>query len=361
MDRTRLPSTLALLFILATAGCARIADPQPPSHLIPLPADDLSLRQVADSVLLTASLPVRNTDGSPAATLRYVEVFRLTEKTDGGGNAFFTEEQFLDSAAHIMTIDGAAVSTGRNDNKLVIKDTPPPPSETAALYSHTYAVVFVNNRRQAAGISNLATITPVVIPPAPRELAARVEEKAIRLTWEPPDENIGGAKSIRIEGYNVYRSEDPDSDTPVLLNPRPIRQARFDDRDFKFGRTYSYTVSTVVTIGPPPAESLPSAAVSVTAIDIFPPSPPADFSALRQVNAVFLLWTPSPSQDTAGYRIYRKKTNETARKLIDEVAATSLSYRDEMSDENHRYEYFISAVDADGNESKALGAMVDVH
>jgi hypothetical protein len=358
LKKNPLMSALSLIFLLALAGCARIADPQPPRHQIPSPSHDLSLRQIADTVVLTVSMPAWNTDGSPATTLRNVEVFRLTENSVDA--ELITEEWFLEKAEHIMSIQSPNFAAYMDNNTFIMEDNPPFPPEPADVRSYTYAVVFVNNRRQAAGIGNRATITPVPIPPPPADLDAVVEEHAIRLTWSPPSENMDGSKPARIAGYTVYRSEHPDPATLVPINTVPLQQAEFADRDFRFSRTYYYSVGTIGRTGPPMAESLPSSTVSITALDVFPPMPPDDFNAVYQGDVVLLLWTPSSSPDAAGYRIYRRDLTGAVRKLLGEVTATSLSYRDDGVEKNRSYEYLISTVDARGNESTAVRTEVDV-
>ena len=77
-----LESILLMLWLLVAAGCAKIAEPLPPLVRFPRPASDLAVSQSADTIVLTFSEPVVNTDGSPATTLRSVQILRLNEDED---------------------------------------------------------------------------------------------------------------------------------------------------------------------------------------------------------------------------------------------------------------------------------------
>ena len=106
----------------------------------------------------------------------------------------------------------------------------------------------------------------------------------------------------------------------------------------------------------PYPESLPSPSVSIDAKDVFPPSPPADFSALVQGNTIVLLWEPSPSTDVAGYRLYRMEKGKEDRRLIQPELVRGLSFRDAGVEPGKQYEYEIQAVDAYGNTSQPVKA-----
>ncbi len=137
----------------------------------------------------------------------------------------------------------------------------------------------------------------------------------------------------------------------------PIRTPFYEDRDFHFGRTYYYAVSTVGKMENPQAESQVSDFISIVTRDIFPPAPPASFTAVLDGPSVLLMWSPSPSADVVGYRITRLDKDLTVQLLQGEVIS-ALSYRDSGAEKISRYR--IVAVDAYGNESRAVEAAVDI-
>lgn len=344
--------------LLLCSGCAKIAEPQPPRIRIPKPAGDLTVRQLADSVVLTFSMPEENTDGSPVTNLRSVDVYRLAGRPGEGQNPVpIPEEEFLRRASLILSIPESRLPDYRSEKSIVIRDELLLP-EKSSMYESTfrYAVLFVNKNNQAAGFSNQAAIQPVPIPTAPTALSGEVTEHAINLKWTPPVENMDGSRPARLEGYNIYRSEDPKQMPTKPINSAPVPTPFYEDRDFQFDRTYYYAVSTVGRTKNPQAESIFSDISSIITRDVFPPAPPAGFTAVSDGDKVLLIWGPSPSTDVAGYRILRSDKGGAPRSLHSGLIS-ALSYRDSGAEKTSRYS--VIAVDGHGNESPAVETGVD--
>ena len=352
------------LFLALTAvfsgGCAKIGDPQPPEIRIPLPASDLNARQVSDFIVLTFAKPERNTNGSEVTTLRSVHIYRLAEDPGLSSDpASLPQDEFMKGALRVMSIPSSRFQEYLQDNKFTIQDR----LFTAASpgYSRTlrYAVLFVNNKNQAAGLSNQALIRPIPIPSAPAGISAEATQDSIKLKWTAPAENMDGSTPPRIAGYRIYRSEEPGKLASSPRVPDVIQLTEFEDRDFRFDTTYYYAVSTVGNLRNPDAESLPSAPIRVDSRDTFPPAPPSDFNAILQAGTAVLLWTASPSSDVAGYRIYRKEKGTAARQLVQQELIPVLSFRDAQVEPGKEYEYEIRTVDTHGNESPPVLAELE--
>jgi hypothetical protein len=344
----------AALCLLFTSSCAKIAEPQPPEVFIPKAATDLAAIQIADSVSLSVSLPDLNADRSKAANLSTVEVFRIID-TAKGMPAPLTEKEFLARATNILSIPASRFSSYLHNQTLIIKDASPLPNGANPASSLLrYAAIFINKKSQAAGLSNQVSIQLISIPPAPEGIFVEASKNALTLKWQAPSANTDGSIPVRIAGYNVYRSEQPDSVPSLPLNPAPLQLTEFQDRNFDFDKTYFYSVSTIGNIRDPFAESLPSKTVEVKTRDVFPPAPPGDFNAIYENHKVLLLWTPSAASDVAGYRIYRKETDASSFQLLQDTLVTGFSFQDRKIELNKTYEYSIQAVDAHGNESAAV-------
>ena len=349
---------MAIICLLFTSGCARIADPQPPEVFIPRPAIDLAATQSGDSVLLTFALPDQNTDGSPVTTLKNIEVFCITETIKEKLPAFpippLEEKEFLSQAKQVLSIPSAALSSYLHNKTLIIRDTPASSVNSGLPILFRYSVIFVNNKGQTAGLSNQASIQLISMPSSPKQISVRRTEEAVILKWTPPSENTNGSKPARIAGYNVYRSEQIDSYSQIPINPAPLMQAEFQDSSIESDKTYFYFISTVGNLRDPLAESLPSPAIEINTSDVFPPAPPADFNAIFENSKVVLLWTLSTSSDVSGYRIYRKEKETLSSQLLQDELITGLSYQDRKIELNKTYEYSIQAVDAHGNKSTTV-------
>jgi hypothetical protein len=354
-DSKLLATALLALGVLSVGGCAKIADPQPPQILIPEAAVDLTAKQVSDYVVLTVSKPDRNTNGSPAADFRSLEVMRLAgiSKTDT------QEDGFSGQTAPILSIPAGKFPDYLHGNSFVIEDKLLIPRRSA-IYSSSfrYAVVFTNNKNQAAGFSNQALIRPVPIP-LPPTLTADATESFIHLKWATPSENMDGSQPARIAGYKIVRSDDPK--TPFSpVNTALILEPEFKDGNLQFDKTYYYRISVVGSTQNPYAESLPSEAIAVAAKDIFPPQPPGNFHAAFQDGAAYLLWVPPPSTDVAGYRIYRLEPGVPGRRLLKSELITIPSFQDNGLKSGVQYTYNVTAVDTHGNESSAVEAIVQI-
>lgn len=359
--RTSAAIVLTAAGILFVAGCARIADPQPPVARMPNPAADLAATQNGNSVRLQVTLPEQNTDGSTVAALQSVEIFRCAEDlTMNRQDAQLAAKEFLALAERILSIPASRLQEYRRGNILVIQDAPQAaPGADLFTQAFRYAVLFANSKGQAAGLSNQARIRLMPIPPPPEEISAAITETAIQLKWTPPLANMDASTPPRIAGYHVYRADRPGALAFARINNEPLRQAEFRDPGIEFDKTYFYAVSTIGNLRNPFAESLRSRAIEVTVRDVFAPTPPGDFNALFENGQVILIWTPSSSSDVAGYRIFREDKDKPGRAALQEELVSGLSYRDKRIEPNRRYEYILKAVDARGNESEGIRATAD--
>lgn len=291
-----------------------------------------------------------------------MEVFRLAENAvTGAVGQSLPEEQFLKQATRIQSILSSQFPSYLNGSVFVIRDSLLFPQGQAD-YAHAfrYAVLFTNNKNQAAGLSNQAHIVPIPIPLSPEVLSAEVMEDSIRLKWTAPSQNMDGSKPARIAGYSIYRSEEPEKLPAAPMNPDPVQRPEFEDHSFQFDKTYYFAVSTVGSLQNPYAESLPSRIHPVTVRDIFPPVPPRDFNAIFEGGIVILLWAPSSSADVAGYRVYRQEKGAAAKQLLQNALITALSFRDTRVESDKNYEYSIQAVDTHGNESPFVRAETEI-
>jgi hypothetical protein len=358
----RMPADVLLLVVLLlwSAGCAKIADPQPPEILIPKPATDLAAHQVSDFIMLSVSAPTQNTNGSPVSTLQKVIVYRFINKRTAVREPL-SDAEFLKQASQIVSIPSENFSGYLHNSSFLIQDRPSPGSGSS-IYSDEfqYAALFVNNKNQAAGLSNRVRIEPIPIPSPPSGLSCTVTEHSIHLKWEAPLQNLDGSEPARIAGYDLYRSEARDRFPAEPINSKPLEKAEFEDRDIEFDKTYYYAVRILGSLQNPFAESLPSETIEVTVHDTFPPSPPRDFNALPEGKTIMLLWAPSLSTDVAGYRIYRREKGSPNLQLLQDKLVSAWSFRDSGVASGKSYEYSVHAVDFHGNESTAVTASVDI-
>ena len=140
------------------------------------------------------------------------------------------------------------------------------------------------------------------------------------------------------------------------------------------GHSYSYTAQRVdaVVLGGQALElrSVPSATLTFTLRDEFPPDVPAGLVAVPGLAgeggpakpAVDLSWEPDMEAGVAGYRVYRREVGEDgsgAWKLLDSELVTTSAYRDMTVVAGRRYAYRVTAVSTAGHESGPSGEAVE--
>ncbi|WP_189931090.1 fibronectin type III domain-containing protein [Streptomyces aurantiogriseus] len=102
------------------------------------------------------------------------------------------------------------------------------------------------------------------------------------------------------------------------------------------------------------ANPSPYSKVVTATRDTVPPGAPQDLKVVSQdVGGVTLTWLKGGS-DAAGYVVYRSTTNTGGQIRIG--TTSTLTYRDTTGEPGRPYKYYVTAVDAAGNESAALEA-----
>lgn len=346
----------ALLAVGATgaAGCGKIGDPLPPLPRAPLVIEELTVAQEGTRLVLQFPLVrSRLTRG-----LERLEIYRAIEAP--GSPEGVTAEDFLAKASVIASIPADEIPLNRSTVGYTDRLEP---LRVARDSRYRYALRIVMRGGATADLSNYATIVPlhdIALPPT--ALLARQTERAIELSWEAPTANVPGAggsgSAVSIAGYNLYRRVAGAAGAPpplVRLNPSPLGEARFSDRDFEFGVGYEYEVRALSRGGAGVVESDPSAVLSHRALDTFAPQAPASITIASIGRMVSIFWPLSPEPDVVGYNIYRAEERGTPPgewRRLNTQPNRSGSYRDDRVVTGREYFYQITAVDRAGNESQ---------
>ena len=348
--------------ILLLGGCGAPGEPTPPSAQIPAAVTDLSAQQAGDAVQLAFTLPSRASNGERLNDTPAVEILRGALKHDGSPDA--------KSFRVVQTIPGALVENDGADNHVQFTDS------VAREEMHNYpnhALVYRvrtrASRRRPSADSNTVTIHLVSVAAHIIDLRTNPTETAIDLTWSPPTRTSDGERLQGISEYRIYRGE-LDATSPeaaskdlsqskwrsrlALLDRAQTNQYR--DTTFEFGKTYAYTVRTVIEHDGKRVESSDSVPAILTPQDVYPPSAPQGVVALivgetTKAAEVDLSWSMNSEPDLAGYRLYRNEQQETRGDLVTPDLLLSPAYRDTSVAANHRYWYTVTAVDRAGNES----------
>jgi hypothetical protein len=226
------------------------------------------------------------------------------------------------------------------------------------------------SRKRASADSNTAIARIRPVPERITLLHATVTESAIELSWSAPTRTSTGDPLPAISEYRIYRGEiDP---APADAAAKDLSQAKwksplvllgasptttYRDTAFDFGKTYVYTVRTVIPADGGTIESGDSNPAIVTPRDVYPPAVPQGLVAAvvtpdpNGPPEVDLSWSINTETDLAGYRVYRSEQEGTLGQLLTPDLLLSPAYRDTSVQPGHRYWYSVTAVDRSGNES----------
>src|SRR5215468_396017 len=343
----RLLVSLSPLLLVFINACGKIGDPLPPIPRAPLKIDELGVEQQGTKLIL--SFPFTRT---ARTRLQRVDVYRLIEPTDAPQG--LPIETFSEKAHVIYSIPADEIPL--NSSKVVYNDTLDMRSELRNK-RYRYAIRMFNTAGQAADFSSYAMIEPLFnlsLPPA--NLNAKQFETRIEITWDQPTGNMNETSPANVAGYNIYRRT---GESVYRINPEPLREPRFINRNFQFGVNYQYIVRSL-SFTPGKAslseaiESNDSQPLDHTPKDTFPPAPPKPVTIASINSIVSLFWPLNAEPDVIGYNIYRTEDEnappEKWIKLNQELYKTA-SFRDERVQVGKRYFYQITAIDAYGNES----------
>lgn len=345
--RTGLAATACLL-LAAALGCGMVATPQPPSLKLPQPVADLVAQRVGDQVNLYWTMPKRATDKVLLKGKQKVEICR---------------REATSPCVHVGGLKLLPEARGSFTDKL------PAALSSGSLRPLVYTVELENADGRSAGPSNPAFTAAGSAPVQIAGLGAHAEPDGVVLSWTP----TGATETIRIRRMLVssQKAEMKPASTPsnpLLPTKQTIPaqqtleftgpdQGRVLDHDAALNHTYTYTLQRVekTTMEGQAVEvaSAPSVSMTINARDLFPPAIPGSLQAVAdpEGHAIDLSWQPDTEPDLAGYRIYRRAAGSAAAPARIGAVEAAPSFRDTSALPGHAYEYSVTAVDRDGNES----------
>jgi len=353
----------ALLCSLVLIGCAAPSEPVERKPPVPQTVTDLAATQTANDVALTFTLPSETVDRRPLKDTPAIEIYR------GLG------DPGADSRAHmalLATIPSGAVNQYVAQGRARYVDHLKPEDfgqRNAA--GASYSVRTPASEKKDSEPSNVAylLIRPALDPIA--DLKTQVTHAAIVLTWTTPRRTLTGS-TPPVASYRIYRAASEPAAAETAESPKlesPLAKVgegdstTFQDAQFEFGKTYAYSVRSVVGSGTEAVESADSNLAVVAARDVFPPAAPlglviAIVPEQGQTAAHFeLSWAVSPETDIAGYNVYRSEQAGASGIRSNTELLLTPAFRDMNVQPGHRYFYTVTAVDRSGNESPSSEAV----
>jgi hypothetical protein len=376
----------SLFLFLCAAGCASPGEPierRPPT---PAAIADLAAHQAGNAVVLTFTLPHETVQHRPLKQPPEIEILRsISAAPSASPSAASGAPAQIPSP--LVTIPSSMVSHYaeqdhiRYTDQLQATDFSQSPNEVA-----TYIIRTRASEKTFSPDSNLASIAIYPSPEPIDDLKAEVtrDSSGVMLTWTAPQKTpIGSAPAI--QGYRIFRMEvsgpvaqasatqsqpaaSTSSEAPIKLKQQFMQIAEtqtpgFEDMKAEFGKTYTYSVRSVVEYSSEKLESGDSNSATVTVRDIYPPSAPQGLvvvfvPALSGTPAhLELSWAINPETDTAGYNVYRSEQQGTLGARLNPELLLTPAFRDMSAVAGRKYFYEVTAVDRSGNESSPSAPM----
>ena len=345
-------TVLASIVTSANLGCGSVGAPQPPSLKIPAVVLDLSASRTVDKVHLHWTMPRRATDRVLLVGDQRVVICR----NQGPGPCH--------AVGRALMQEGAPAD---------YTDTLPPELAHGAPRLLTYQVQLTNHAGRDAGPSNPAYAAAGEAPPPLGPLSATATAEGIVLRWSAAA-TPAPSLPVRLHRTRILAPGEPlrpDPDETLAGVPQPIEQtleatprraagetSEVVDADALLDRTYHYAVERVahVQLGGHTLEVTgPASDATVAARDVFAPAAPQGLDAVSDIaaGAIDLSWVVGSERDLAGYFVYRRYagSGDDPARVSGPQPVAAPGWRDTHARVGVRYEYFVSAVDKDGNES----------
>lgn len=316
----------AVVALAATfADCGSVGDPLPPLAHLPSPVEDLAARQIDREIAVSWTWPLRTTEGVIA---RHLGGFTLWAIDVPDFSALAPET--IDEYRRELLVLGADELAGTEPGDRVEVALP---LDRWELGLRTLLVVTAWNRvDRDAGYSNQARIQPLE-PPAGVEWAPPgITPEGVLLAWRP---------AARAEDYRIERAAEDGVQFSELAR---VAGTEFLDRSIEWGTPYRYRLRPYRNSDAGPVEGPVSEAREVLPVDRFAPAPPQGLRVVRTALSVELSWLPNREEDLAGYRVLRDGAPLSG-------LLASASYSDALAMADAAYEYAVTAVDRNGNES----------
>ncbi len=219
--------------------------------------------------------------------------------------------------------------------------------------SYYYRVTAVDRSGNESAPCGPTSVLPADSEPPPEISGLQVEvdenKRGVTLQWDRPE-------IPDLQGYFVYReSIDAQGGKSMRLNADPFPDTEnpsFADTGYKEkglvpGGRYRYGVSAVDSS----YNEGPIVFVEAAIPDREAPKAPLSISARStEAGAVRLRWQPGLEKDLATHRIYRKEDRSFS--LVAELERSQTDWIDSEVLAGSAYRYYITEVDASGNESE---------
>jgi hypothetical protein len=340
------------ILVLPFFSCGKKGDILPPLVRFPQTVENIQIAQKADQIILTWTNPIAYEDGSTLSVIEKIEIWILEEKaTERADMAVLPDEEFERVARIHATITedqirDFVVQEGISQGQMVYPYTL---SGTDILSKKYTFRVRVKDKKRYSSFSVVVSIEPEILPFPPTDVVATVFADRIEVKWNPPVKNRDQSTPPNLDGYNIYRSEEKGETR--RLNAKLLKEEKYDDKDFDYGKVYTYVIRASATVTSPFLESEDSEEIEILPKDTFAPDPPKGLISVAGQNVLSITWDSNTEDDVDGYRVWRREEGMAEFRLLTPDLIKENAYNDKSVEKGTTYVYFVTALDISGNES----------
>jgi predicted small lipoprotein YifL len=342
MARRLVIVAMMLLMALAlAAGCGVKSPPLPRTQVAPEQVRDLKVEPVPSGVQVIFTVPQVDKPGRAVTEARlYYGYLPLTGLADCPPcpPKLKKYHEFYLKGKHEQLMEGGRFS-------YIDKNAP---LGKEALYQ----VVLIDSWGRKSTPSNLARTPRVQPAPAPAGLKVVPGDKVVQLSWQGAKvdvQKLSESKAVDVlAGYALFR-KGPDG--VLQINTSPLLTPTFKDSSVDNGKVYAYQVAQVRKIKGRNVIGARSQWVEARPKDQTPPGAPSGLDGAPAKEGLYLRFTPSPSQDTAGYMVFRKDKKGGDWKKITPSPIRENTFIDVEVTPRAVYIYKVQAIDESGNLS----------
>jgi hypothetical protein len=353
--------TAGLAALFAAIGCGTPGAPMPPSLKLPDPVTNLSAIRTGDQVVLTWTMPKKNTD---KLLIKGNIPARICRKEASG--------DCVPVPANLAFAPQA---------KAQFFETLPPALASGAPRPLTYFVELLSPHGRFAGPSNAAHVLAGEAPGPVANLSFQLRKDGVVLSWSaestPAQDTAIRLHRKLLTSQPVTESTAKPGSQPGFLAPpkelidetllvdSPSHPDRTIDKTIRFGQTYEYRAQRIarVTVDGQPVELAGplSPPIRVEALDTFPPATPNGLAAVATAAdsvagpspswSIDLSWLPITEADLAGYAVYRREGEAPWQRISPPEPVVGSGFHDPNVQPGHTYRYAVTAIDQLGHES----------
>lgn len=343
-----LPSKYLIIIclLLLVGGCGKKLMPYYPDKVLPGPVRDFQLSQEGEGLVLRWRIPRENVLGQPLVQVQGCRVYRADVK-----GALPETPSPLDFVMY-ADIDLAYPQRGEVQGEaMLFQDRVLVPD-----HRYYYRVTAYDPDGYQGDWSKTLTYAWSWLPRAPRTLEAVPGDKVVLLSWPEVTKLQDGSACRDLAGYLIYRRSG-EGDW-LRLTPGPISQTSFQDVAVLNDVAYTYKIQAVRRLGGDLLASLDSPTRGAQPEKRTGPPPLLNLLAVATDQGVELHWDPSPVQDLAGYRVYRRTTGEEKFIRLTADLLKKPYFVDSEVRRGQAYHYYVTAVDDSPRANESLPSEV---